>query len=432
MPAVAAVAAVMLASIIIYLSGSKSPMGDRHPSTQQTTGTTDSERAPQPVDLRCANVGAADPAPLLDAALRSLPSMLMHERDAFVARLISELRAAGPRGLRAVAEFLQSGRDVPLRDEYALVGNRVVAPSTLRVALLDALAGWEGSAAVLLEFLRSRASGWEIVLAIRNLELEFPSAYRAESIAALKSALAQPAEATFGTGGESHVFATVARLAASELLPQAEHLAVATSNVPRYVEMLSQFPAETRVPALASVFSRPEPAAEIEAAPQTVNQWSFAEPQTRAFIRGVFRSGLVLEQRVALLDGLDTRPPILPVEQSLFATAQHAREADRAANAAALAEAQARKAFLAEIVADGTQPAEVRAAAKDAQNRITADLAGRQTAARTEANRLVEIDFAQGTGKAQIKGRRIEQIELQSPTLIEPPIAAGSTESPPR
>jgi hypothetical protein len=285
---------------------------------------------------------------------------------------------------------------------------------------------------VLLEFLRSRASGWEIVLAIRNLELEFPSAYRAESIAALTLALAQPAEATFGTGGESYVFATLARLGASELLPQAERLAVTTSNVPRYVEMLSQFPPETRGPALARVFSRPEPAVEIEAAPQIVNQWSFAEPQTRAFMHEVFRARLVQEQRVALLDGLDARPPILPVEQSLFATAQHAREADRAANAAALGEAQARKTFLAEVVADGTQPEEVRAAAKDAQSRITADLAARQTVAPMEANPLVEIDFAQGTGKAQIKGRRIEQIDLQSPPLLEPPIAEGSTELPPR
>jgi len=115
---------------------------------------------------------------------------------------------------------------------------------------------------------------------------------------------------------------------------------------------------------------------------------------------------------------------------TLFADA--ALELDRAANATALAEAQARKAFLAVVLADGTQPQEVRAAAKDAQSRITADLAARQAAARTETNPLVEIDFAQGTGKAQIKGRRIEQIDLQSPPLLEPPTAEGSTESSPR
>jgi hypothetical protein len=430
--------AVLLGSIVLFYridQGTPKPgqPNDRDSTANARRGTpqlpvesADDARAP-------ANLAATtELRALIEQALRTLATTPPNGQDAALRKLIAELRAAGPRGLQAVADFLRSGRDAPVRNAYGTSGNRVTSPSTLRVALLDALANWEGSAAVMLEFLRSPASGWEVVLAIRNLELQFPSTYRAESIAALKSALARPPDANFGDGGESHVFAAVARLGAKDLLPQAEALAVSTSNVPRYVEALADFPAETRAEALRRVLSRPELTEEITAAPQTVNHWLFQEPQVAAFIGGVFRARLAPEQRIAMLDGLDSTAPILPAEQRLFSNPQDAREGDRAANAAALREAQARKAFIAELATDPSQSSEVQAAAKDAQRRITEEIAARQTAARAEVNPLVEVDFAQGGGKAQIKGRRIEQIELQPAAVLGTPVSEDSTDSPPR
>ncbi len=331
-----------------------------------------------------------------------------------------------------MAEFLRSGKDVPIREEYGLTGNAVTAPSTLRVALLDALANWEGSASVLLDFLKSPASAWETTLAIRDLELQYPSTYRAEAVAALKATLTVPLDADFGKGGEVHVFAAAARLNAREVLPALEEVAVGTSNVPRYVELLRKMPAETRSPALQSVLARREVTEEIEAAPQTLQWWSFADPQVRGFIGGVLRNRLVPDERVAALDALEATGPVLLSEESIFSNKQNAREGDRAAAAAAIREAEARKAFLAEIANDKSQPPEVQSAAKDAQRRITADLAARQTAERAEANPLLEVDFAQGGGRAQIKGRRIEAIELLAPAVVQPAPSEDSTDSPDR
>ena len=367
---------------------------------------------------------------LIEGLVTALPALEPEQRDEATRQLIRKLREQGTNGLQAVAEFLRSGRDVPFRDGYRMEGLRIVEAPSLRIALLDALQDWEGSTAVLLDFLKSPAPIWELVLAARNLELQFPGTYRDPAIASLKASLSRRELPPFGAGGEAHLFATAAHFKAVEILPELERVTAQTRgpNLPRHIQLLNTLPPETRAPALDRLFTHPEIADEIELAPQTLNQWPYGDPRVQAYVAGVFANRLNVQQRVAMLDGFDAATPVLSSDESLFTSKQNARERDQAAAKDAIAEAQARKAFLTSLAKTPDQPAEVQEAIKDAQKRITEDLAMRQTAERSESQPLVEVPIGLGDGKAQIKGRRIEQIELKPASVIPPD--ENSTEGP--
>lgn len=370
-----------------------------------------------------AAVGPTRNSKAFDELLKALPNLDPEERDGATQRLIRQLREKGPAGLKTVADFLSSGRDVPFRDGYQMDGVRIVEAPSLRIALIEALRDWEGSTGVLLAFLRSPASIWERVLAARNLELQYPGTYREQTIAAIKDSLASKELPQFGEGGEAHLFATASHFKAVELLPELERVTAQTrgANTPRYLQLLNTLPSETRTVSLERFFAHSEIADEIELAPQTLNQWPYEDARVQAYLAGVFADRLNVQQRVAMLDGFDASTPALfNNDESLFTAKQNARELDRSAAKAALAEAQARKTFLANLAKTPDQPTEVQEAIKDAQKRVIDDIAMRQTAHRAEPKPLVEVPIGLGDGKAQIKGRRIEQLELKPATVIPP------------
>lgn len=401
-------------------------------SAQLAAPTT--EASPQSTD----NPIEASAIDLLQKAPEFLPSLPGHERAAYVSKLIQRLRAAGTPGLHAVAAFLRDGRDAPIYSGWVTQGGRITQASSLRIALLEALADWEGALQVNLQALGATKSVWEAIIVTRNLELAFPGTYRPQAIAALQAKLAGPEPLNVTDGSKDFLFMTAAHLQAIELLPFLEKLALQDAGLLGYfMEFLNALPEDARLPALKRIFAQTAVRNQIEKTPWAVTQLSFRDPRVQAFALELFATELSPKQQMQMIETFRPAQFGMPL---LFTRANQQREAEQARSRVAWEEARGRKAFLenvrASLEAMPPQPstAAMKKALAEAQKSVTTDLARRAAEIRLEPAPVAEIDFADGTGKAQIKGRRIEHIELDSPDVIlqAVPVEEDSTPEPAR
>ena len=392
-------------------------------SASDTSTTPKAEPRPQ-----------SSPAELLEDAVTRFPSMPEAERDEAARVLIRHLRAFGPAGLEQVRRFLASGRDVKFRETYGLGKNRLPVAPSLRIALLDALAEWDGAAAALIEFLRSRSSITETVVATRSLERHFPGTYRAEAVDALAHSLAARGGGKLTHDEFSLVLSAAQHFKAVEVLPTVESLVVQEANVrvAPYVQLLARLPEETREAALEPFLETSAVRTALEsdqfAIPRGLGDLSFASESVRTRVMDLLRGGSSA-RRLQFLNALEPEPAPL-VQETFYQSSKQPRDpaADYASTAA---EMRGRKEFLAAIEPNLNTPEEKKALGA-ARQRITEALAVAATAVRHDTADPVEVPFAQGAGNAVIKGRRVESLDLRAEPVPVLPPDPDSTPEPPR
>lgn len=400
------------------------------PAREQSASLTPKQLPPAPAQPEPAApvIKPPDPAKTLEDLSALLPGMTAPDRDKAINDFVQQLRQRGPDGLNEVATFLRSGRDVKLRDGYRMDGDRMTEAPTMRMALLESLRDWEGSTAVLLDFLKTPASILELTFVARGLELQYPGSYRGAVISALQARLSDKDLPELSDEDAASLFATARHFQATELLSALERISV--QNAPDYVQWISTLPEEARGPAMKSFLTQPELADKIAEAPQTLNYWSFADSDARAFVAEVFAKKLNVDQRLAMLNHLDPVGPTPNSSERAFTTAQNQRDLDRAASTAATREIQSRKELLKQLATLPDQSEDVQGAIHEAQRRITDELAFQGGVRRAEQNPAREVPIGNGEGKATIKGRRVERFQVP-PAGVNPP-DENSTNEPSR
>jgi hypothetical protein len=370
---------------------------------------------------------AKTPGQLLEEAFAAKPSTEIEARDAAVEVLTAQLRAAGSAGLEAIKNFLATGRDVRFWDGYGLSGSKLKSAPTLRIALIEALREWPGSTAVSLEILRSKSSVWESALAIRNLEKQNPGTYRHEAIEALKRRIPDPASWNSTPGGEAILFEVTSHLRAEELFPELHAMTAAQPifHAPGYTRMLSDFPDEIRASAIERLLAEPKVAETLLANPSITNQFSFVDERMRTFTANAFAHRWNASQKLNVLQGLDPTPPS---SLNSFFVDPRDPEYARADARREKREASARKVLLREIEPSTDTP-ELQQELKRVKQAVALRMALLEADRRHEADPASEVEFASGEGKAMIKGRRIENIELRSAPTI-PKIIDGEDSTP--
>jgi hypothetical protein len=370
------------------------------------------------------------PSQLLEEAFAAMSAMEIAVRAVEGDALIVKLRAAGPAGLDAVRKFLASGRDVRFRDGYAFSGSRMVQAPTMRSALIESLREWPGSTAVLLELLRSKGSVWESALVIRNLEKQNPGTYRHEAIHALRERIADPSRWDSTPATEAIVFEVARHFQAEELLPQIHALTTAQPvfHVPSYVQMLNGFSDNVRSAAIDRLLAEPKVTEALLGHPYLMNQFSFVDERMRAFAGNAFTQVWNGSQKLNGLQGFDATPPsgtntfFGDPRDSNWSGANVERD---------LKETRARKVLLMEIEPAADTP-ELQQALKKARQAVISEIGKLEMDRRYDASQPAEIEFASGAGKATIKGRQIENIEINSVPVIPKVDDADSTPEPGR
>jgi hypothetical protein len=278
------------------------------------------------------------------------------------------------------------------------------------MALFEGLREWPGSAAVMLEVLKSPASVAETALAIRNLEKQFPGTYRAEAIEALKRRLTPGSPVNFGYGGESFMLEVAQHYRAAELIPQLETWMRDQPELraEHYQRTISVFPDDARGPAMDRFLADPKVQAAFDA--NAFNQFSYTDPRVRNFAARVFVEQWSAEQRANALRSFGPAPA---VHLNTFFTDPHDPEFDRANNARSLVEARARKELLSQIAPAADAP-EVQSGIKKALQSVTFEISLRDVDRRHASDPAQEVEFGSGEGKAIIKGRSIQELQLRT------------------
>jgi hypothetical protein len=399
------------------------PVGDQREPPER--------REPKELTPAAATAGSAKtPGQLLEEALAAMPSMDAKARDAAVEALTAQLRAAGPAGLEAIKGFLATGRDLRFRDGYSFSGSKLSSAPTLRVALIEALREWPGSTAVLLEILRSKSSVWESTLVIRNLEKQNPGTYRHEAIQALQARITDSSSWDSTPAAEAIVFEVARHFRAEELLPQLHALTVAEPvfHSPDYVKMLNGFPDDVRSAAIKRLLAEPKVSEAVLGQPSLLHQFSFVDEGMRAFMVNAFARVWDTPRKLNSLQAFGATPP-----SGSTVIFDDPRDPGRArANAERdLKEARARKVLLLEIEPSADTP-ELQEAVQRARQAVTREIGLQEQDRRHEGDIAAEVEFGSGDGKATIKGRRIENIEIRSAPIIPKLEDADSTPEPGR
>ena len=368
------------------------------------------------IELKVVTIPTKTPAELLEEAFAALPSMEQSARDSEVDALIAKLRAAGPAGLNAVRQFLAGAKDVPFRNGFSFSNGQLAKAPSLRMALIDALRGWSGSTGALLEVLKSNATVFEMTLAIRGLEMQFPGTYRNEAIESLKRRIDDPNAWNSGRLGEEYFFDVARYFQGEEILPQVHAMVVKEPlfRAPEYVRMLDGFSPEARGVALDRLFAEPKFTEMFIANPHMTNQFSYVDDRMRAFTVHAFTQVWQAPQKLKALEYIAGVPPdhlsdfFIKPGESVWTRSQS--ESD-------LREASARKMLLAELEPAADTP-ELQEALKKGRAAVTSEIGRQMNDRRHENDPPADVEFASGEGKATIKGRRIENIEIRSAPII--------------
>jgi hypothetical protein len=349
----------------------------------------------------------------LNELLMKLPTLEAEARDAAIKEFVADWRQRGLSASQAIGPFLRDGKDFALRDGYALTGNRLQLAPTLRLALIDAALDFEGNVAVMLEVLRAPKSMGEVEFAVRNLEERYPGVYRKEALAALEKTLAGAKPDDFDAH-QRYFFGAIQHFQAAELLPVAERMVVqgSPSLAAPYAQALAAFPVEVRRPALTRLFADPNAVEYLVAEPRGANDLDYSDPEVGAQVVQLFATRLNAQQRSNFLQGFNGSPRLASGANFYQpSTQQAALESPKIAQA--LPDLQGRKAVLAQLAPHADTP-ELQGELTAAQRDVTAEIAWRETAARSDRVAVdpLDVPIGDGVGRAVIKGKRIESLEL--------------------
>lgn len=226
------------------------------------------------------------------AALPKLGRFDFRQRDAAIAELSRNLRAAGPEGLDALRRFFRAEQDLKIDDGFGMKNGR---PSfyTFRIAMLDALADWPGLEALALaeEVFRSTPRVLEAEIALIQLETKNPGAYRDEAIERLKQTANASAEIR-GRLWKAPFIALMSYYQAPELLQIAEDTRPGSRDASLYLSALASYPTEMSAPAMERLFSRPEIATQLAKDPWQFHDMPYAEAPVLQNVARVFDAAM--------------------------------------------------------------------------------------------------------------------------------------------
>jgi hypothetical protein len=265
---------------------------------------------------------------------------------------------------------------------------------------------------------------------IRNLEKLNPGTYRHEAIQALQARIADASSWDSTPAAEAIVFEVARHFRAEELLPQLHALTVAQPvfHAPDYVKMLNGFPDDVRSAAIKRLLAEPKVSEAVLSQPSLLHQFSFVDEGMRAFMVNALARVWDTSRKLNSLQAFAATPP--SGSTIIF---DDPRDPGRVrANAERdLKEVRARKVLLMEIEPSADTP-ELQEALKKVRQAVTREIGLQEQDRRHEGDPAEEVEFGLGDGKATIKGRRIENIEIRSAPVIPKLEDGDSTPEPGR
>ncbi len=230
---------------------------------------------------------------------------------------LQQLRDFGEDGSQAIQEFLRSQQDIAI-GQNNLFGGRQTQYPTLRAALLDTLYFMNDpiSTATSLEILQTSASGYEALLATKNLEKQVPGKYRSEALKAVSEILTTISNDPASKNQGQQVFLNnqmlelVGYYQAKELIPQVEELIKKQPGMmlSSWLNALAQFPIEDQVKSFQKLLGDEKT---IKTVLQNGGQYylgrmDFQDNNARQLVRDVFSKNLNENQKSQLLQQISS------------------------------------------------------------------------------------------------------------------------------
>ena len=309
------------------------------------------------------------------AALPTFPRLDFRPREAAIAELIRNLRAAGPEGLEALRRFFRTDQDMTVGNGFGMKNGRT-SLYTFRIAMLDALADWPGPEALALaeEVFRSTPRALEAEIALIQIETKNPGAYRDEAIERLKQTSNASAEIR-GRLWQEPFLALMSYYQAPELIQIAEDMRPGWRAASLYLSALTSCPTEMSAPAMERLFSRPEIAAQLAKEPWMFHDMPYAEPSVLQNVARIFDSAMDSNGKEKFLGAFEVHDSMYGMTIDYYLGELGAGN-KRQSDAGKKTELQARLAFLEQISPQCTTPVlqEKLQAARGRIEKLTANL----------------------------------------------------------
>ncbi|MDD2708240.1 MAG: hypothetical protein PHV34_09545 [Verrucomicrobiae bacterium] len=250
---------------------------------------------------------------VLEKMLAELEAMDPARVDVMVvAGRLQQLKDFGEEGSQAAAEFLRTQQDISFNMGMMPRGRGLPPIPSLRAGLIDLLGEMNDpvAQAASLEVVRGTASGFELMLAARNLERREPGSHREEILKAMQEIINSPQFKDPKSGSASDWMSrNVVELAgyyqSKEALPRLEEM---ISGQPRMMASaamaLAQYPAADQAASLQRIVQDGKAAKQLAGQPWLLARFDLRDAGVRQTVQTLFSRDMNEQQREQVLSML--------------------------------------------------------------------------------------------------------------------------------